>query len=423
MKAVAVTLVVGLAGCGAAPEAAPALPRAAPTAAPIAPAEARPRAIAVARGLDLYEASHGSPFVGHVDEGEVLDWRGDGFLRVRVGDKELAGYPAPLRREKGAGIGLYAMRDVPLRTADATVVGTALRGAFVLVRRVEDTRVEVALDKGEAVVSADRAAFTTSREEPTARTPRGRVVENLHATLVAGSFRATLRCEDTIEARDDGTVAVVRDGIELVGKATDVTACRPRVLRRDRHGGEPEVPTGWVRLGATRVTAFATKRTFWFEGEGGCTSELFTPGARGGTLEHTEKVTSPFGDADPAQGWTATYREELRGTRPLLTKPTEIELVDGKTVYRDPRGKVGEPPGHGEGIALCGNPRWLVVGQDEGGVQVLADTSEDAVAYRPEDVSVWYTSAEACGRAVARRAELAKKDPLAAARPSVGCGR
>jgi hypothetical protein len=103
-------------------------------------------AIAVARDIELYAAPYGSPHVGHVVDADVLEWRTDGFVRVRTGAGELAGYPPPERAPRiGKGIGLFAARDVAIMGPDGRRLGTAHRGAFLPLARIDDAAAEVRL--------------------------------------------------------------------------------------------------------------------------------------------------------------------------------------------------------------------------------------------------------------------------------------
>jgi hypothetical protein len=76
-------------------------------------------------------------------------------------------------------------------------------------------------------------------------------------------------------------------------------------------------------------------------------------------------------------------------------------------------------PGHGVGIALCGNSEnYTIVGTHVGSVTVLAGGTHLTVAYHPEDAESWYLSRAACE---ADRAALSR-GPLSSAHLHRGRG-
>lgn len=408
-----------LAGC-APPPAKPSAPRAVVAAPRVAPPLAAPRAIAVARNVDLYEASHGSPFVGHVEHGEVLVWGEDDFVRVRVSNggktTELAGYVSPLR-DKSAGMGLFVERSTPLLGVDGKEVGTAHRGAYVRIARGDAPLVEVLV--GDRRLKVDRAALGTSKLPPPAPPSYERTVSHLDVVVDAGSFRLASRCDETLGVMSAaGKVALFRDGLEIFGTAKEGTRCPPRVAKQD---AEASAPPSWVRTKGMRVTAFARARTFWHSSGTTCTKESFTPGSGGGTLQSS----SPMPHLFDGMAWTRVATDRVKGVKPLLVEPTVVELEEIAVAFRDAHGRMGRPPGYGEGIALCGHPQTTLVGETADGVLTITDRQDwsNAGAVHPDDIDVWYTSEAACLREVVRRtAEMKGSDPIAAlARGPRGC--
>src|SRR5262245_51878378 len=67
-----------------------------------------PQVLAVARNIEVYEAPWGSPHVASVADADVLEWREDGFVRIRADGGVVEGYSVLLlnRPEVGRGVGL-----------------------------------------------------------------------------------------------------------------------------------------------------------------------------------------------------------------------------------------------------------------------------------------------------------------------------
>jgi hypothetical protein len=379
--------------------------------------------VAVARDIEIYEAVWGSPHVGHVADGDVLEWREDGFLRVRTEAGELHGYSVrPRTARVGRGVGLFAARDVEIRTKDGRALGTARRGAFLPLVRFAGAYVEVSLPPWEISGLVDRDGLTATRG-PSPQPPRyPDYVENEELTF--GPANLVTRCEEPIGAREDADgklhAAQAVAGIELEGPATGShTKCRPRTVA-SRVDGDPPVPPGFRAPGPFPSKAFAASHDFFrlasdaaSSAAPDCETWSFHRTATGGTISWTFTSTSPLMEAvGGPKRLHYTNVDEVRGAAAILRGPTELELYPLRTIRKNDRGEiVGRLPGEGEAVSLNGWPTYLLVGESPDGPLMLSHGDRRLVAYHPDDVEVWYTRRDACERAAA-----AARGPSEAAR-------
>jgi len=398
-----------------------------------APTRPAPAAlVTIARGIDLYEAPHGSPLVAHVDHGEVLERRPDGLLRIWTRERTVQGYPARVESGGGRGVGLFAQRDTPIMTGGSTI-GTAFRGTFLPLLRIDGDMAEVEIGPGDLHGWVAKAAVGPTAVAPAPRAPRtARRIENheLRIKLVNGEI--TSACDIPVsvleESETRAQVAYERAGIELLGSVVQRgEACTPRVALRRTGQADPAVPPGFTAPAPFQSKALTRARDVWMleaadTGVGlVCTRWSYQPRPpRDGAISVTRTTAMPFGG--PTVQETASYL--VKGASLPITAPTVLELEPAGLVRRDRQGRVVPSKG-GEGIGLCGNRHATVVGETAEGLVTLPGISGDRgslLGYHPDDVDVWYTDQAGCQRAIERQLpQGGKRVPVTVSAAKSGC--
>jgi hypothetical protein len=361
-------------------------------------------AIAVARQIDVYEKPWGSPFVARALDLDVLEWREDGYVRLRAEGRVLEGYSTGLRTrpEVARGVGLFVDVETAITGDRGESIGKAHRGAFLPLVRIDGDVAIVALPPFDLTGRVPRSALTTTRFAHAERRDYARSVENRRVAIEVGQRRVVTSCDAPvgIEEKSGGAEAAQSiEGIEVIGRAlSSGTPCTPRVITfglDDRP--ERPIPPGW-RVPKGRTSFFAMSRDLHSvvrdDGAPICASWKYDRAGRSFTF--TEAFRPPLYE-ELQLSETRSYRAE--GAMPVLDMPSSLELVFLRSVRRDAKGRVvGRLPGEGEGIALCGNPTFLVVDEQPDGLVVLRTRHSKIAAYHPDDAIVWYTRRESCER-------------------------
>lgn len=347
--------------------------------------------VLVGRNHDVFTTLEHAEVVGRGDGGVLRARLPTGAVvegTVQTGDDAWQRPPGPW------GVGLYVAEDTPLLDGVGHRLGTAHRGAFVPIVRETVGFVELDLHDFSRAGGFYVAQGALTDRDPGKPAPAHweRSVEHRSFDVLAGTQSFSTACSAPVgllgDVGEQAKVAQAVGGFELEGLVRGRgRSCGARVA----YAGD-EVPEGLRPVGPFPARAFDRPRDFWLRSEDGVAVGAaqcervhhFVSGGR-----HLFRNRATYGEG--ADQTIVERTVELEGVAGSISAPAEISTPTvSERIIR-------QPPGRGEGIALCGWPHYTVVGQTADAVILLPERQrKPVVAYHPADVRLWYTNRAAC---------------------------